>query len=258
MQWKHFSYTVRMEEVFRSYVVINGDGARRLRPNNNTLQQLHLRRWGKPYFCDADAGSRMATFTLLRPSGFEKPLNVFAGQPFKITPQGTLTSFSLDGTDGAIPDAGFLLGRNGLLYGTTSTGGASGNGEVFSLNSQTGAVTVQHLLAGSDGAAQRRLLRWGQAESITGVPPLVAPQLRNAVQHKTASHLQISPQLQRCGLGAKPWRDSPWDPMALFDASTYGVRPPTVRTISRAPSDPRVSPAPGFCPRPHREAVGEI
>ena len=70
--------------------------------------------------------------------GGSKTTGCFCGTAFKITPEGTLTSFSFDGADGAIPDAGFLLGRNGLLYGTTSSGGASGNGEVFRLNSQTG------------------------------------------------------------------------------------------------------------------------
>src|SRR5713101_6744773 len=49
------------------------------------------------------------------------------GTTFKMTPQGALTSVSFDGADGAIPDAGFLLGRNGLLYGTTSSGGTSGD-----------------------------------------------------------------------------------------------------------------------------------
>ena len=107
--------------------------------------------------------------------GGSKTIGCFCGTAFKITPQGTLTSFSLDGTDGAIPDAGFLLGRNGLFYGTTSSGGASGNGEVFSVNSQTGALTVLHSFAGSDGASPEHLLRWGPAESITGLPPLVEP-----------------------------------------------------------------------------------
>src|SRR6266404_315881 len=95
----------------------------------------------------------MATFTLPRPLAVRKPLNVFAGQPSKSPHRGALTSFSFDGTDGAIPDAGLVLGRDGLLYGTTSTGVASGSGEVFRLKPQTGAVTVLHSFAGSDGAS---------------------------------------------------------------------------------------------------------
>src|SRR6266849_2073494 len=100
--------------------------------------------------------------------GGSKTIGCFCGTAFKITPQGTLTSFSLDGTDGAIPDAGFLLGRNGLLYGTTSTGGASGNGEVFRLNSQTGAVTVLHSFAGSDGASSEAPLTLGPGGKYYG------------------------------------------------------------------------------------------
>jgi uncharacterized repeat protein (TIGR03803 family) len=97
------------------------------------------------------------------------------GTAFKVTPQGALTSVSFDGTDGAIPDAGLVLGRDGWLYGTTSSGGASGNGEVFGLNPQTGALTVLHSFAGSDGASPEVPLRWGPAESITGLPTLAEP-----------------------------------------------------------------------------------
>jgi len=100
--------------------------------------------------------------------GGSKTIGCFCGTAFKITPQGTLTSFSLDGTDGAIPDAGFLLGRNGLFYGTTSSGGASGNGEVFSVNSQTGALTVLHSFAGSDGASPEAPLTLGPGGKYYG------------------------------------------------------------------------------------------
>jgi uncharacterized repeat protein (TIGR03803 family) len=100
--------------------------------------------------------------------GGSKTVKCFCGTAFRITPQGTLPSFSLDGTDGAIPDAGLLLGRNGLLYGTTSSGGASGSGEVFSLNSQTGATTVLHAFAGSDGASPEAPLTLGPGGKYYG------------------------------------------------------------------------------------------
>ena len=85
-----------------------------------------------------------------------------------MTPQGALTSVSLDGTNGAIPYAGLLLGRNGLLYGTTTTGGASGNGEVFRLNSQTGVITVLHSFGGSDGASPEAPLMPGPGGKYYG------------------------------------------------------------------------------------------
>src|SRR2546422_4145123 len=100
--------------------------------------------------------------------GGSKTVKCFCGTTFKMTPQGALTSVCFDGADGAIPDAGFLLGRNGLLYGTTSTGGASGKGEVFRLNSQTGAVTVLHSFAGSDGASPEAPLTLGPGGKYYG------------------------------------------------------------------------------------------
>jgi uncharacterized repeat protein (TIGR03803 family) len=93
--------------------------------------------------------------------GGSKTVGCFCGTAFKITPQGTLTSFGFDGTDGAIPDAGLVLGRNGLLYGTTSSGDGSGSGKVFRLNPQTGALTVLHSFAGSDGRSPEAPLTLG-------------------------------------------------------------------------------------------------
>src|SRR6266481_9237641 len=96
------------------------------------------------FTCDDGANPNFATPTQGRDGniyattsiGGSKTVGCFCGTAFKMTPQGALTSFSFDGTDGAIPDAGLVLGRDGLLYGTTSTGVASG-GEVFRLKPQT-------------------------------------------------------------------------------------------------------------------------
>src|ERR1022692_4369163 len=59
------------------------------------------------------------------------------GTVFKITPGGTLTrlySFCSRGcTDGLNPDAGLVQAANGDLYGTTSNGGANGQGTVFKI-----------------------------------------------------------------------------------------------------------------------------
>jgi uncharacterized repeat protein (TIGR03803 family) len=58
------------------------------------------------------------------------------------------------GTDGAYPLAG-LIYYNGLLYGTTSGGGGGhGAGEVFSINPQSGGVTVLYAFqGGTDGSS---------------------------------------------------------------------------------------------------------
>ena len=56
------------------------------------------------------------------------------GTAFKITAGGQLTTLhSFDGTDGEYPDGGLLQADNGSLYGTTSQGGSSGYGTVYSL-----------------------------------------------------------------------------------------------------------------------------
>jgi uncharacterized repeat protein (TIGR03803 family) len=57
------------------------------------------------------------------------------GTVFEVTPSGkeqVLYSFA-GGTDGAVPQAGLALDAAGNLYGTTTAGGASGNGTVFKL-----------------------------------------------------------------------------------------------------------------------------
>jgi uncharacterized repeat protein (TIGR03803 family) len=63
-----------------------------------------------------------------------------AGTVFEITRYGQETVlYSFTGkTDGANPQAALIMDAKGILYGTTSAGGASGNGTVFSLNKKAG------------------------------------------------------------------------------------------------------------------------
>jgi len=76
------------------------------------------------------------------------------GTVFELSPTGVLTvlyTFT-GGTDGGSPQASLIMDRVGNLYGTTSAGGATGNGVVFEL-SPNGVETVLYSFAGgTDGA----------------------------------------------------------------------------------------------------------
>ncbi len=56
------------------------------------------------------------------------------------------------GSDGMDPQAG-LVSSDKLLYGTTSGGGASGGGTVFSVDPTTGSDAVVHSFQAIDGGA---------------------------------------------------------------------------------------------------------
>jgi uncharacterized repeat protein (TIGR03803 family) len=78
------------------------------------------------------------------------------GTVFKITPGGALTtlhsfcSLSLC-ADGEFPRASLVQATDGMLYGTTSEGGANGDGTVFSIT-PSGKLTTLHSFIGTDGA----------------------------------------------------------------------------------------------------------
>jgi len=64
----------------------------------------------------------------------------------------TLYSFT-NGNDGAGPATNLIQGTDGRLYGTTPSGGASGFGTVFALNSAgAGFITLYSFTNGNDGA----------------------------------------------------------------------------------------------------------
>jgi uncharacterized repeat protein (TIGR03803 family) len=75
------------------------------------------------------------------------------GTVFRVTPGTEAVVYSFKGgSDGSYPEAG-LIDVNGVLYGTTSQGGASGFGTVFKVTT-SGKETVLHTFQnGSDGVA---------------------------------------------------------------------------------------------------------
>jgi uncharacterized repeat protein (TIGR03803 family) len=79
------------------------------------------------------------------------------GTVFKMTPTGTLTtlySFCAQPkcADGETPLAGLVLGNNGIFYGTTSVGGANGDGTVFSITPGGTLTTLHSFDINTDGA----------------------------------------------------------------------------------------------------------
>lgn len=125
--------------------------AYRLDPVTKQLTVLHAFGGG------ADGGSPMAGLVADSAGLLYGTTNAFGakdyGTVFKLDPAThkltTLHAFS-DGGDGASPTAGLVLDRNGMLYGTTSSGGTYGSGTVFKLDPVTKVLTTLHPF--SDGA----------------------------------------------------------------------------------------------------------
>jgi uncharacterized repeat protein (TIGR03803 family) len=75
------------------------------------------------------------------------------GTMFKLASDGTLTTLYTftGGTDGGYP-AGSILQSNGKLYGTTTGGGAHGDGVVYEVDTVSGTEKVLHGFSGDDGS----------------------------------------------------------------------------------------------------------
>ncbi len=99
------------------------------------------------------------------------------GTIFRFSPSsGTYTVlYSLGGFsgDGENPVAALIQGSDGNLYGTTSAGGASGNGTVFKFNPTAGTETVLYSFAGSpsDGQAPYAGVIQGSDGNLYGTTP---------------------------------------------------------------------------------------
>ena len=65
----------------------------------------------------------------------------------------TVASFS--GANGANPYSSLVMDGSGNLYGTTSAGGANGDGEIFEIAKGTSIITVLHSFDGADGQSPR-------------------------------------------------------------------------------------------------------
>ena len=84
------------------------------------------------------------------------------GTVFAITSTGFFAVLhSFQGSDGALPWAGLVQGRDGLFYGTALGGGTNGDfGTIFQM-ATNGDFTVLHHFGGSDGRSPQAALRQG-------------------------------------------------------------------------------------------------
>jgi uncharacterized repeat protein (TIGR03803 family) len=78
------------------------------------------------------------------------------GTVFKLNKDGTsytvLRTFRSSGSDAANPSAPLLEGTDGVLYGTTFSGGNADLGTIFKLNKNGSGYQVLHVFQGGDGA----------------------------------------------------------------------------------------------------------
>ncbi|MDA8383183.1 MAG: hypothetical protein M0037_09015, partial [Betaproteobacteria bacterium] len=101
-----------------------------------------------------------------------------AGTVFEVTPGGTGTVlYSFRGPpDGAAPATALTLGRDGTVYGTTFSGGAHGQGTVFTLD-PAGTETVLYSFKGGsrDGSAPHAGLLRDRAGNLYGTTEFGGP-----------------------------------------------------------------------------------
>lgn len=117
------------EAVLYSFEGLNGDGAY---PSANLVLGINGVLYGTTQYGGSATSGSPCTFYGV--SG--------CGTVFELTPpavpggawtEKVLHSFTGQHGDGAIPIAGLALGPSGVLYGTTSRGGAAGLGTVFAI-----------------------------------------------------------------------------------------------------------------------------
>ena len=84
-----------------------------------------------------------------------------------------LHTFTDNSVDGINPYAGLILGADGFLYGTTESGGTTGNGTVFKLGTSGSAYQVIHNFGSvtNDGQAPTAPLTQGSDGYLYGTTP---------------------------------------------------------------------------------------
>jgi uncharacterized repeat protein (TIGR03803 family) len=111
-------------------------------------------------------GSALALVALTPASSQDGASRV--GAPVQTDSYSVLHDFAGPPGDGRFPMAGVTLDAAGNIYGTTNSGGVSGNGTIFEL-APDGTETVLHSFGGADGASpQGAVVLLGTANTIYG------------------------------------------------------------------------------------------
>jgi uncharacterized repeat protein (TIGR03803 family) len=93
------------------------------------------------------------------------------GTVFKLNTSGTETalhSFTNSSGDGGNPSAGLIIGPDGYLYGTTTTGGEHGYGTVFKMDTSLNETVLYSFTGGDDGAYPTSSLLMDAAGNLYG------------------------------------------------------------------------------------------
>lgn len=137
------------------------------------------------------------------------------GVIFKVNQDGTdyrvLHHFGVEPFDGEWPETGLTRGSDGVLYGTTSTGGTNSSGTVFRINSDGfGYTTLRHFADAADGAAPFGSVVEGSDGFLYGAT-LFGGILGGGVIFKLSkdgSQYEVLHRLDRtAGEGDQPWGD---------------------------------------------------
>jgi uncharacterized repeat protein (TIGR03803 family) len=115
------------------------------------------------------------------------------GTVFKITPSGMLTTLysfcaQTNCTDGLYPEAALVQGSNGKFYGTTTEGGANGEGTLYRITA-SGTLKTVHNFAGypTDGETPQAALVQGTDGNFYGTAKIGGAQSDGTVFRVTPS-----------------------------------------------------------------------
>jgi uncharacterized repeat protein (TIGR03803 family) len=143
------------------------------------------------------------------------------GTVFRATLGGGLTtlhSFS-SGTEGGNPSWGLVQAADGDFYGTTPSGGVSGDGTVFKIL-PSGVLTLLHSFSGSDGASPRGGLVLGDDGNFYGVTRHAPASSSNGTVFRISTTGALTTLFNRSGTN----RFSPRDRLVQgSDGNFYGT-----------------------------------